>query len=532
MAHIYTSYCEPSMQLLDFLITPIVKPQWTAPNSGERFEAPAKRDESWLSIHPDYRNNVRRWKDFNYPLLRIVLKRFLDHQICLYHVPLDSAWLRSDDYDSPSLTPIVNPELVLIDHVNIALRGSATQAGGNQCWFICRRSGRTSGSGQAHDKSNRELLYTQETGNPEHDWEFSAQGHLLVAGLNRSAADFPLEAFNHFNEDGRFSRKIEWALRQIGTVCCFHATPYGFILTPQGAVILQFSGDCSWNPTGPRNQLPSHLTVQYAVIPWDHNKKDILQIPLAMALWALCIIALFNATCIMPDGSRPPLNIWRELDENGIKIHEHIWLKQRNRGHPPGAQLVNTQETRVWPSVRLGLPSTSSYLRRPSMQHSSHRFPNLGSLESSAPIPTSSRLTRTSKWYLHTSNSDQTQLAPEHSRYKLTSSQAAPAASNPPEIRGQMLPQRDVFKVSSASKAPTNVLYGEKMEGVENKLPDPWYSPPGQVAQEKQLSKAAKRKQVTEDADEHVEDAAVPVVSHQPWSTRLRPRKKRPNYRA
>ncbi|KAK6073487.1 hypothetical protein SCUP515_06822 [Seiridium cupressi] len=129
MAHIYTSYCEPPMQLLDFLRTPIVKPQWTAPDSGKRFETPVERDESWLSIHPDHRNNARRWKDFNFPLLRIVLKRFLDHQICLYHVQLDSAWLRSDDYDSPSLTPTVNPELVLIDHVNIALRDSATQAG-------------------------------------------------------------------------------------------------------------------------------------------------------------------------------------------------------------------------------------------------------------------------------------------------------------------------------------------------------------------------------------------------------------------
>ncbi|KAI0134531.1 hypothetical protein BJ170DRAFT_610250 [Xylariales sp. AK1849] len=324
-------------------------------------------DDAWLSLAPDHRNHVKRWKDFNYPVIRVALRDFLDYPVSLRTTRNLDDWPNSiggikEPADRPP--PVHLGSLLTLGHqLNEALYHGVVQLRDEEdddlepTLYL-----RIGHSERIKDPaSGRECTL-------QYDWALhvSDYGHEeeqpVVVGVNKSAEEFPL--WLNLDENGQLiSAETEWALRQVGTACWYKGTPYAFILTPEGAVLLLFGKAPQMKGNDGRTDQVPYLDVRYAIIHWDHDDTNILEIPLVMSLWALCMIAWCDDDRASWTGSAVRLNTWREVIEKGKKIHTHLLLPQDNKGHPPGAKVIRAmgihevlERARIF-EFRMWLPS-------------------------------------------------------------------------------------------------------------------------------------------------------------------------------
>jgi hypothetical protein len=319
------------------------------------------KDDAWLSLPADHRSYVKRWKDFNYPVLRVALKDFLDQPVSSNFDSALKTWpdsvVRTEGQDEspamdlPSLTTLGNElNLALIHGVHLL------QDEDYDCLEPVLRLKDGHSERVKNSVSGRELtlqynwtLHISDNGQEEEQ--------PVVIGVNKMTEEFPLSSMGKFNESGRLDKKIEMALCQVGTACWYKDTPYAFIITPEGAVLLLFGRALQHiQNSGVTNSQP-WLDVRYSIIPWEYNDDDVLHMPLLMALWALCMVAWCDCDRAAWDGSAARLNTWREVVEKGKKIHAHLLVPQDNKGHPPGANII--------PGIKTPIATTQQALQIP-----------------------------------------------------------------------------------------------------------------------------------------------------------------------
>ncbi|KAI1875308.1 hypothetical protein JX265_004366 [Neoarthrinium moseri] len=325
--------------LIDLLREPI--PNISAETKSDDARRTGLRDTAWLSLHPNHHDHVTRWRNFNYPVIRVALKELLDGVLDLsasfWHDYWPASLLEVGDGRSRNVRQPRRFE-ALGNQLNFALYHALMQRTHDPADPIWGALSYT--PGHSEEAKNDDLspicslsydwvLLDYEHSDEKHD----GQCQPVVIGIDRSVDEFPLHLLGKFDEGGRLDERIEWTLRQVGTVCWYKKTPYAFVMTPAGATMLAFGVGAQLNSS-------PLLSVKYAVFPRDHNQQDVRKMPLLMALWSLCMIGWSDNARGSWNGSAGELNTWVQVTEGRGKLYEHSRLRQRNRGHPPGAVVI------------------------------------------------------------------------------------------------------------------------------------------------------------------------------------------------
>jgi hypothetical protein len=324
---------------------------------------------SLLPFPADHRSHVKRWRDFNYPVLRVALKDFLDQPVSEHLALTRESWsdgvARTAQDLEAGATMDWGSLMTLGAQLNLALACAVRQLEEddydrldpalylNAGWRESMPAQEPEGGSRAYSLEFDWALHVTDHG---HEEELP-----VVVGDNMTAEEFPLGLLGRFDREGRLEERVETALRQIGTVCWCKGTPYAFVLTPEGAALLLFGLIHQQQQHGQKRQPdneateanpppPPALDVRYTVVPWEEtgsntdergdNNDNTPQVPLLMALWSLCMIAWCDYDRSSWYGTAARLNTWREVLEKGKKIHTHLLLPQDNRGHPPGAKII------------------------------------------------------------------------------------------------------------------------------------------------------------------------------------------------
>ncbi|ORY63051.1 uncharacterized protein BCR38DRAFT_435746 [Pseudomassariella vexata] len=342
------------------------------------------KNEGWLKLAPDRLRHVRRWKDFNYPVLRVALKNILN-QIAMPWSQQSrdeiTSWPRTgvsfskehkvqkedekveDGKESKQGKKEEEDDRGGLDHRTLTELGTRL----NEClvYATIHRSMR----GKPKPTLRLEPGHTEQTepfgGDPENDgnegtgnrctlrmdWSLrtdeidpdTGENTWAVVGVNRTEEEFSLSALENSARTGApLDADVDWTIRQVGTVCFYKGAAHGFVLTPAGAALLLFSQTLSsGNPIDDPASVDErgHLCVRWVTVPWTLDPGDRLGLPLLMGLWSLCMVALSDDDEAQAEGvnTLARLNSWHWQKKYGSTLYTHCLFRQGNRGHPPGA---------------------------------------------------------------------------------------------------------------------------------------------------------------------------------------------------